>query len=103
MRVHGGLAIRMLDRDMVACPVARVAGVEHDAGLDGADRRTVRRPKVQSRVVPRPHAVLAEVSTDDTTRHRQDGPAATGATGTAGTVATRPVGPAATGAVAAAV
>src|SRR6187200_699508 len=67
----------MLDCDVVARPVAGIAGIEHGPGLNGSDRRAVCGAEVQTGVVARPHAVLAKVSTDHATRYRQDGPAAT--------------------------
>src|SRR3954469_19690268 len=70
----------MLDRDVVARPVAGIAGIEHGPGFDGSDRRAVCGAEVQTGVVARPHAVLAKVSTDHATRYRQDRATATRAT-----------------------
>src|SRR5207342_3327987 len=65
VRGHRRHAVAMLDGNMVARPVTRVAGVEHDSRLHSANRRAVRGAEVKSGVIAGPAAVLAEAGTDD--------------------------------------
>src|SRR5829696_6288524 len=91
VRGHGGHAVPMLDRDMVAGPVTGVAGVEHDPRPHGANRCAMRGTKINPGVIAGPTPVFAKLGTNDGTRHRRHtaGTATAAGPTTAGRPATR--------------